>query len=70
MNLTDQQKKVLSFIKEYHRKNSYSPTRSEISEHFGWSGPNAAECHLIPLSRKGAIKLVPSIGRGIVLLKQ
>lgn len=69
MNLTKPQQKVLSFLKDFHKRNGYSPTRSEISEHFRWSGPNAAECHLVPLARKGAIRLVPAIGRGIVVLK-
>lgn len=69
MNLTKKQQKVLSFLKTFHKRNGYSPTRSEISEHFGWAGNNAAECHLVPLARKGAVRLAPNVARGIVLLK-
>ncbi len=69
MNLTGQQKKVLSFLKSFHKQNGYSPTRQEISDHFGWSGPNAAECHLVPLERKGAIRTARSVARGIIPLK-
>lgn len=67
MALTEAQKKVLAFLKKFHRENGYSPTRSEISAHFGWASNNAAECHLIPLQRKGAITIANGIARGIVV---
>ena len=66
--LTSSQKAVLSFIKGFQKKHGYAPTRSEISDNFGWSGGYAAECHLVPLARKGAIRLARGIARGIVVL--
>lgn len=67
MNLTAAQKRVLAFLKKFHRENGYAPTRSEISKHFGWQSNNAAECHLIPLQRKGAITIALNVARGIVI---
>jgi len=69
MILTKQQKKVFGFLKAFQKKHGYSPTRKEIASHFGWSGNNAAQCHLIPLAHKGAIRLAGNVARGIVLLK-
>lgn len=56
-DLTTTQRKVLAFIREHRRENQMLPTRAEISSHFNWSSPNAAQCHLVALERHGAIRL-------------
>ena len=66
--LTLPQRNVLAFLKSFTKQHGYAPTRTEIAEHFGWSGNNAAECHLTPMERKGAIRIARGIARGIVVL--
>ena len=40
---------------------------AEICEAFGFTSHNAAEQHLQAIARKGAIKLIAGVSRGIVL---
>lgn len=63
--LTPAQIAVLGFIREFNRENKFPPTRTEISQHFGWRSINAAECHLRALVKKGAIFLSAGKARGI-----
>lgn len=65
--LSDKQREVFEFLDQFITQNSYPPTRVEIAEHFSFSSPNAADEHLRALSRKGWIRLVPAISRGIVI---
>ncbi len=66
-NLTKRQTEILDFIRSWQQKNGYPPTRAEISTHFGFRSPNAAEAHLRALERKGAIRLQGGVSRGIHL---
>jgi repressor LexA len=65
--LTGRQNEILHFIAEYLDKEGLPPTRNDISRHFGFRSPNAAESHLRALARKGAIQLEPGLSRGISL---
>ena len=65
INLTPRQAEVLGFVKAYAKENGCPPSRLDISSEFGWSSPNAAECHLRALAKKGEIFLTPGIARGI-----
>jgi len=67
--LTATQSRVLAFIGARIRDHGYPPTRIEISRHFGYRSPNAAECHLRALAAKGVIELIPSISRGIRMVQ-
>jgi len=50
--LTQRQKQVLEFVREYAEYGGYSPTVAEIATHFRiW--PRAAKKHLVALERKG-----------------
>lgn len=69
MDLTRRQSQVLNFIKKFRDKNGYPPTRVEIAKNFGFASPNAAEDHIKVLVKKGAIKTVPNVSRGIVVLE-
>ena len=69
MRATPAQLRVLKFIIKYQDVYKYPPTRSEISEHFGWQSPNAAETHVKLLRKKGYISITPMISRGIKVLK-
>jgi len=53
--LTKKQKEVLLFIMDFIVKNQASPTLKEMSDHFNWSSPNAALCHIKALVKKGFI---------------
>ena len=65
--LTRRQKEVLNFISEHIDKEGLPPTRTELSNHFGFSSPNAAESHLRALQNKGVIHMEPGRSRGISL---
>jgi repressor LexA len=66
--LTARQKEVLRFISEFIENNKYPPTRSELSAHFGFRSPNAAEAHLRVLEKKAVINIARGVSRGITLL--
>jgi repressor LexA len=63
-DLTDKQKRILEFLREYAGAHGYPPTVREIGEHFRflWA---AARRHLQAIEKKGFIKLKPSTSRGI-----
>lgn len=63
--LTDTQTKVLAYVREYQRENQTCPTRAEMTKHFGWASPNAAQAHLKALERKGAIRIGANKARAI-----
>ena len=66
--LTDHQQDVLAFLKSYAKENKMPPTRMEICDHFGWSSPHAAQTILIRLANAGAIRFIPKVSRGLVIL--
>jgi repressor LexA len=66
--LTDAQERVLTFIREYRIEKGFPPTRAEIARAMGFKSPNAAEEHLRALARKGAVRITPSVARGITVL--
>ena len=65
--LTNRQKEVLNFISEHIDSIGYPPTRNELSKHFGFRSPNAAESHLRALEHKGVIRIEAGRSRGITL---
>ena len=65
--LSPRQQEILKFVEGFIARMGYSPTRRDIAECFGFASQNAAEQHLQALSRKGAIRLIPGISRGIAL---
>jgi repressor LexA len=66
--LTPRQKEILKFISEFIDKYRFPPTRSELSTHFGFRSPNAAEAHLRALEKKAVISIGRGVSRGITLL--
>jgi len=65
---TSRQREILNFISEFIEKHKFPPTRSELSRHFGFRSPNAAETHLRALEKKAAIGIERGVSRGITLL--
>ena len=68
MELTKPQQKVLSYVQGFMDSEGYAPSRAEIAKHFKWKSAAAAQDHLTKLQNRGAIKLIPNIARGIVIL--
>ena len=66
--LTPRQREILKFISEFIEKYKFPPTRSELSSHFGFRSPNAAESHLRALEKKAMIGIERGVSRGIILL--
>lgn len=62
---TKNQQLVLEYLQEFIGKNHYSPTYSEIAEHFEWSGGNAAVGHVQLLAKRGLITLQKGKARTI-----
>ncbi|MBN2038815.1 MAG: transcriptional repressor LexA [Spirochaetes bacterium] len=56
MYLTEKQKRVYKFIKEYIEENDLSPSYTEIKEYFGFSSLNAVYEHIDNLVRKGFVQ--------------
>jgi repressor LexA len=66
--LTDRQKSILSFLKDFVKKRGYPPTVREIAGHFKMAGPKGAKKHLDRLAVKGHIKKLPGCSRAIEIL--
>jgi repressor LexA len=65
--LTRRQKEVLTFISDHIDSAGFPPTRNDISKHFGFRSPNAAESHLRALEQKAVIRIEAGHSRGITL---
>jgi len=66
-DLTPIQCQVLEFIMRRIEERRLPPTHREISRHFKWSSNAAANCHLLALEKKGFIRTLRRISRGIEL---
>jgi len=62
--LTDRQKEVLEFIKQFADENAYPPTMREICDRFGFQ-PRAATNHVDALVRKGYLSKQPFKSRSL-----
>ncbi len=65
--LTNRQKEILAFISDHIDSAGFPPTRNDVSKHFGFRSPNAAESHLRALEHKGVIRIEAGRSRGISL---
>ncbi|OGE37599.1 repressor LexA [Candidatus Daviesbacteria bacterium RIFCSPLOWO2_01_FULL_39_12] len=70
ITLYRRQKQILSFLKQYIDKYSYSPTLGEIAEAIGVSSLATVHEHLESLAKKGVIKKFEGAVRGIEVLDQ
>ncbi len=66
--LTARQAEILRFIKAYIKEHGYSPTRQEISEAHNMHA-NGSNCHILALSKKGAISVRSNKARAIAPTK-
>jgi repressor LexA len=68
--LTERQKEVLVFIKQFVSREGVSPTVREIAAHFGFSSPLSAQLHVNTLLKKGLITKSPLRARNIRVIGQ
>lgn len=66
-HLTERQKEVLSFIRQFITKEGVSPTVREVALHFGFASPLSAQLHINALLKKGLITKTPLKARNIRL---
>ena len=66
--LTERQKEVFEFLKDFLRERGFPPTLREIASHFGLKGPKGPQKILNILERKGYIRKVPGGSRAIEIL--
>ena len=64
--LTNRQREVLRYLREYQEVKGYSPTYREIGRHFAIAPKNARECILV-LAREGVLSCEEGTARSIVL---
>ncbi|MDT7526469.1 MULTISPECIES: transcriptional repressor LexA [Idiomarinaceae] len=67
--LTPRQQQILTLIKDNIDATGMPPTRAEIAERLGFRSANSAEEHLKALAKKGVIKMMPGMSRGIQLME-
>lgn len=65
--LTERQREILDFIKEFIGRRGYPPALRDICARFGIKGPQNARKHLDALERKGFIRRSSNTSRSIVL---
>lgn len=64
--LTDNQAKVLEFIREYYAEHGSGVGPRDIQRHMGWSSPNAPYSHIFSLVNAGLIKRQPRRANSII----
>ena len=63
--MTKRQAKLLKFIKEYYRKNGYSPSYDEMREPMGLSSKSMVHSFITSLEKHGKIKRVRHSARSV-----
>lgn len=67
-SLTDIERKILDFMVQYLRANTYQPSIREIGERFGIKSTKTVSEHLQALADKGFLERDPSRSRGVKIL--
>lgn len=66
--LTPRQRQIFRFIKDYSKKNGYSPTYLDIGKAVGLTSSATIYNHIKTLEKKGYIKRMRGVSRGIEIL--
>jgi repressor LexA len=66
--LTEMERKILDFMVQYLRANTYQPSIREIGERFGIKSTKTVSEHLQALAQKGCLERDPSRSRGVKIL--
>ena len=68
--LTERQNKALQAIRDHVKRHGMPPSRSELGKALGIGNQASVERVLSALSKKGWVRLVPAVDRGIRLLRE
>ena len=68
LNPTEIERKILEYMVEYLRANTYQPSIREIGERFGIKSTKTVSEHLQALADKGFLERDPSRSRGVKIL--
>src|SRR3954465_4900977 len=68
--LTERQRDILQFIKEFQREKGVAPTHREICDRFGFSSYGTVFKHLSLLEKKGLIRRDWNQKRGVELVEE
>ncbi len=68
--LTERQRDILNFIREFQREHDVAPTHREICDHFGFSSYGTVYKHLSLLEKKGLIRRDWNQKRGVEVVDQ
>lgn len=64
--LTARQREVHNYISRYFKRFREAPTRLQIQMAMGFKSPNAAQCYVDVLVKKGTLIRTPGQWRGLV----
>lgn len=68
--LTERQRDILNFIRDFQRDRGVAPTHREICDHFGFSSYGTVYKHLSLLEKKGLIRRDWNQKRGVELVEE
>lgn len=68
--LTERQRDILTFIREYQKEKGVAPTHREICDHFGFSSYGTVYKHLSLLQKKGLIRRDWNQKRGVEVVEK
>lgn len=68
--LTERQRDILNFIRDFQRQRGVAPTHREICDHFGFSSYGTVYKHLSLLEKKGLIRRDWNQKRGVELVEE
>ncbi len=68
--LTERQRDILGFIREFQKERGIAPTHREICDHFGFSSYGTVYKHLSLLEKKGLIRRDWNQKRGVELVER
>jgi repressor LexA len=68
--LTERQRDILEFLREFQKEHGVAPTHREICDHFGFSSYGTVYKHLSLLEKKGLIRRDSNQKRGVELVEK
>jgi repressor LexA len=68
--LTERQRDILQFIRDFQKQRGVTPTHREICDHFGFSSYGTVYKHLSLLEKKGLIRRDWNQKRGVEIVEQ
>src|SRR5437764_926844 len=68
--LTERQRDILQFIRDFQKERGVTPTHREICDHFGFSSYGTVYKHLSLLEKKGLIRRDWNQKRGVELVEK